>query len=253
MSHTRFAACLLLATVLPALAGGAALEGATWRLVSLPGHDAAALATIQGGVSVTFADGSLQAFAGCNRLRGSYAIEGDQLRLGPVAGTMMACPEPAMTVENAVKAALTGTPRFAVDGDRLTLTATSGADLVFERVPPPTLAGTSWEITGFNNGREAVVSPLLGTRLTLTFDAERVVGEAGCNGFRGTYTVEGDKLSIRAVASTRKACDGDGVMAQEHEYLTALETATRWTIERDLLDVHRADGQRVLTAKQIAH
>jgi heat shock protein HslJ len=44
-------------------------------------------------------------------------------------------------------------------------------------------------------------------------------------------------------------CDGEGVMEQERQFLAALESATQWAIERDLLDLHRADGERVLLAR----
>ena len=232
-------------------AGGASVEGRVWRLASLPGQDASSLAAVPGGVTVELAGGSLRAFAGCNRMRGSYTVEGDQVKVGALAGTMMACPEPLMAVEDAVKRALTGTLRYAVAGDRLTLTSSDGSALVFDAVPPPALAGSSWEVTGFNNGRDAVVSPLAGTTLTLSFEDATIVGHAGCNGFRASYTHDGDRLSVGAAASTRKACGGEGVMQQEREFLAAIESATKWQIERDLLDVHRADGQRVLTAKAV--
>jgi heat shock protein HslJ len=45
------------------------------------------------------------------------------------------------------------------------------------------------------------------------------------------------------------ACEA-GVMAQEQEFLRALQSATTWTIVRGMLDVHRADGERVLTASE---
>lgn len=228
------------------------LEGTEWQLTSLPDREAADLAAVPGGVTVAFRAGAVQVFAGCNRLRGSYALDGDRLRLGPMAGTMMACPEPQMAVENAVKTALAGSLRVARTGDRLTLTTESAGDLVLARISTPVLDGTSWEVTGFNNGRDAVVSPIVGTTLTLSFRDGTLSGHAGCNTFRASYSVDGDRIAVGPAASTRKACAGEGVMEQERAYLAALESATTWKIERDLLDVHRADGQRVLTAKRVA-
>ena len=231
--------------------GDATVEGRVWRLASLPGQDAASLAAVPGGVTVEFTGGNLEALAGCNRMRGSYTLEHGHVELGPLAGTMMACPEPLMAVEDAVKRTLTGRLRYAVGGDRLTLTSSDGRALVFDAVPPPALAGSSWEVTGFNNGRDAVVGPLLGTTLTLSFVDDTVVGHAGCNTFRASYTHDGDRLSVGPAATTRKACVGEGVMQQEREFLAAIESATKWTIAQDLLDVHRADGHRVLAAKRI--
>lgn len=255
MRAIGFAICLLAAAapagaVPGSAASAAAIEGTTWRLASLPGHDAAFLAAVPDGVTVRFEGGALQAFAGCNRLRGGYTVAGDRLTLGPMAGTMMACPPPVGDVEDAVVRALTGTQRFAVAGDTLTLTSDAGSALAFTKVPPPVLDGTSWIVTGFNNGRQAVVSPLTDTVLTLSFRDGRVSGDAGCNTFGGTYTLDGDRLAIGRLATTRKACPGKGVMEQERQYVAALEAVTTWTIDRGLLDLHRGDGERALTAKR---
>lgn len=243
--------CRVLAT---AAAAGAppALEGATWRLTSLPGIDAAALAAVPDGVTVRFADGALQAFAGCNRMRGGYTTAGDRVTFAPLAGTLMACPPPLGEVEAALGRALTGTRRFAVAGDTLTLVSGGGSTVSFTKLPPPQLGGTSWTVTGFNNGRQAVVSPLAETTLTLAFRDGRVSGHAGCNDFHATYTLDGDRLVIGRVATTRKACPGEGVMEQERQFVAALESVTTWAIDHGMLDLHRGDGERALTANRSA-
>jgi heat shock protein HslJ len=122
-----------------------------------------------------------------------------------------------------------------------------GEALQFERAPPPRLEGVQWEVTGYNNGRQAVVSPKIGTRLTLAFQDGRVSGSSGCNRFHGEFKVEGNALKVGPLATTRMACE-DEVMTQERQFLQALESATTWKIVRGMLDVHRADGERVLTA-----
>jgi len=227
------------------------LQGPVWRLTSLRGVDATALAAIRPGVTARFDGGRLQAFAGCNQLVGTYTVDGDRVTIPALAGTMMACPPPAMTVETAFKQALAGTLRFAVADDRLTLTPESDSEptLVFASAPPPRLEGATWEVNGFNNGRHAVVSPLVGTTLTLAFQNGSVSGQAGCNSFRATYTRDDGHLTIGPPAATRKFCDGKGVMQQELEFLAALESTTTWAVDnRGMLDLHRADGERVLMA-----
>ena len=39
-------------------------------------------------------------------------------------------------------------------------------------------------------------------------------------------------------------------MEQERQFLAALESATMWAIDREMLDIHRADGERVLLARK---
>jgi len=223
------------------------LENATWLLTTLPGQSLPA-AQDRNAVTVSFDAGRVHGFSGCNQFVGSYTLEGERLVLGMLGGTMMACPEPAMSVESRFLKAFSGTLNVAVAANSMTLKPANGGEaLKFERAPPPRLEGVQWEVTGYNNGRQAVVSPKTGTRLTLMFRDGEVSGSSGCNRFHGSFTAEGGALQIRPLATTRMACE-DEVMTQERQFLQALESATTWGIVRGMLDVHRADGERVLTA-----
>jgi heat shock protein HslJ len=253
LASVSFAGCCRL--VSPE-AGGAAvspIEGTTWRLTQLAGLDGALLAGVEGGVTLRLDGGQLAGFSGCNRMAGAYTLADGEITFGALAGTMRACGSPMTEVENAVRKALTGTLRVVVAGNQLMLSTKTGAApaLVFVAEPASRLEGVVWKVTGYNDGRSAVVSPLAGTTLTLSFQDGAVVGNAGCNDFRAaTVTVDGNRLTVGPVVATRKTCPGDGVMEQERAFLAALETATRWSIERDVLDVHRADGERVLMASR---
>ncbi len=245
------AIALLVATAASAVvtppAPGSGLEGRTWRLTHLTGLDAKDLAVVRDGVTLRLEGGRVQAFGGCNRMAGSYTLAADRLTVGALMGTMMACAEPEMRVESAFGKVLVGTFDVRAEEDRLNLVQ-GATELAFVAETPPRLEGVAWEVTGYNNGRQAVVSPLVGTKLSLSFSAGSVAGNAGCNTFRGEAVIEANRLRIGPLAATRKMCTGDGVMAQEREFLAALETATIWAIDRGMLDVHRADGERVLTA-----
>lgn len=229
-----------------------AFEGPTWQLAAPAAQGTGVGAKEMRPVTALFEGGRVSGFSGCNRFMGSYTLDRDSVLFGPLAGTMMACPDPGMAIEKAFLGALTGTLRYAISGDRLTLTPVSGAPLVFQAEPAPMLQGVNWYVTGFNNGRQAVVGPLLGTTLTLTFDQGHVYGSGGCNTFRAAYTSEGNRLAIGPVASTRKACSAEGVMQQEREFLAALESVKVWAISGGMLDIHRADGERVLNAIKAA-
>lgn len=231
-----------------AAAPSATLEEASWRLTGLPGH---MVPSGNGAPTARFEGGRVSGFSGCNRFTGGYTVDRDRVTVGNLAGTMMACPEPAMAVEKAFLSAFSGTLVANVKGKRLSLTpAAGGTPLQFELEPKPSLVGIEWEVTGYNNGRQAVVGPLLGTRLTITFKDGKVSGGGGCNNFHGPFKVEGKALSIGPLATTRKLCSAEGVMAQEREFIAALQTATTWAIDRGMLDVHRKDGERVLTANE---
>lgn len=237
----------LAALAFSTLASAATIEGQAWRLASLPGHDLGVLGAGQ-YLTARFEAGRVSGFSGCNRFMGSYTVDRDQLTLGQLAGTMMACPDAAMAIEAAFKGSLAGTLRYAILDDRLTLTPVSGAPLVFDLEPKPVLEGVKWEVTGFNNGRQAVVSAVLGTKLTLSFKDGTLSGSSGCNTFRASYKAEENRIVVGPAMATRKMCSGKGVMEQERQFLVALETAVKWDISRGMLDMHRADGERVLTA-----
>jgi hypothetical protein len=86
-------AALLVGTAGPAIAGdpGGALRSpvGSWR-------------TSTDGVrqTITFAkDGTVFGDSGCNRFTGGYKVKGDRITIGPLASTMMACPQPQMDAE----------------------------------------------------------------------------------------------------------------------------------------------------------
>jgi heat shock protein HslJ len=109
------------------------------------------------------------------------------------------------------------------------------------------LPGSSWVVTGYNNGKQAVVSTLSGTDLTANFGADGTLsGNGGCNEYSATYQIEGDKISIGPAVSTKKACE-QAVMDQETQYLTALTTAAAYRIDGSKLELRAADGALAAT------
>src|SRR5690606_16483641 len=103
------AAILALSLSAPAVAAGDTvtlddLFGADrWRLVSVTyAGETIAFAPDAGAEFVVSELGQLAGTAGCNRLVGTAALGTDgQARFHPVASTLMACPEPAMSHERA--------------------------------------------------------------------------------------------------------------------------------------------------------
>lgn len=230
----------------------AAIDGKAWRMQSLRGLDPAKLAAVKSGVTLRFASGVVQLFAGCNQMRGTYTLEDGVLAMSKMAGTMTACPEPAMSVENAVRKALAKPARATLANGRLTLTpmdedAEGAAVMVLAPEAAPQIEG-AWNVNGVNDGRKALMSTLRGTTLTLSFAGGTVSGSAGCNTFRGTYKVQGDRVAIGRLSTTRKACPDEGLMKQESNFVAALERADTWKIEEGELTLRGAAGERLVSA-----
>jgi len=112
-------------------APAAALEGTEWRLVDIGGQPAPAGADSMHHPGFTLlAEGrKVQGSAGCNRMTGTYQLDGEKLKFGPLATTRMACP--AMETETAFLKALKQTTRYEVSGSSLTL---YGADTAVARL-----------------------------------------------------------------------------------------------------------------------
>ena len=101
---------------------GVTLEGTEWRLVALGGEPVAAGDNRSAPGFRLVADGrKVQGNAGCNRMMGSYELDGGSLKFGPLASTKMACP--AMETETKFLAALDATTRYELAGSNLTLFA----------------------------------------------------------------------------------------------------------------------------------
>jgi copper homeostasis protein (lipoprotein) len=107
-------------TATPA-ASATPLEGTQWHLVEIggqpspPGADSAR----QPGLTLLAEGRKVQGSAGCNRMMGTYELDGAKLKFGPMATTRMACP--AMATETAFLKALDATTRYELSGTSLTL------------------------------------------------------------------------------------------------------------------------------------
>ena len=64
------------------------------------------------------------------------------------------------------------------------------------------------------------------TQITLRFEGDgRISGNAPCNAYTGSYTLEEGELAVGPLALTRKACPPP-VMAQEQAFISVLEAAS---------------------------
>lgn len=225
----------------------AGLEGPMWLLVSVA-DDSGAIVDVPAGVeaTATFADGSVSGSSGCNNYSASYTMDGDSLSIMPGPMTMMACPEPQMTVEMQLMAAYGATASYTIADGQLSLLDAGGNPVAtFVVQEPASLTGVTWVALFYNNGRGAAVSVLADTEITAIFgDDGSLSGSAGCNNYMGGYTTDGSSIVIEPPASTRKACP-DAIMQQEAEYLLALPTAATFTIQGDKLELRTADGALV--------
>jgi heat shock protein HslJ/predicted RecA/RadA family phage recombinase len=108
----------------------AALADGEWTLVNL---DRQPLPQGARPPTAVFEGTRVSGFGGCNRYVGQVVEKSPgAIVVGPLAGTKMACPSPAMEVEDRFLAAMSQVTRYSFVGGRLVLSAVDG--------------GTSWEL-----------------------------------------------------------------------------------------------------------
>jgi len=122
---------------------------------------------------------------------------------------------------------------FSTSPEQRSLVASDHIEVIFSG--ELTLEGTTWVLSG----------SLPDSEITAEFADDRVSGSAGCNTYTGTFVSTREDgqntIQIGPLASTRMMCDEE-LMDQEGLYLTALESATEYTIEGFTLSIAYPGG-----------
>ena len=225
------------------------LADTKWVLSSLGGN----LPLSGAPVTLQFnKDGSATGSNGCNRFNMAYTQKGNSLTFKPGASTMMMCAEPVMDQATAFMTALTSTTNFLANKKILVLLA--GEEIVATFVTDSqSLAGTSWDVINYNNGRQAVVGLIADTEISANFGEREITGDGGCNQYFAGYSVNGNAIDIGTPARTFRFCpEPTGVMDQETEFLIALESAATYSIEGDQLWMRTAADEIAVIMKRKA-
>lgn len=153
-------------------------------------------------IRLAFAESTVSITAGCNTMNGTYTTEDDQLVVGQLATTQMACPEPLMKQDTWLAEVLAA-PLTVTDGEL------SGADVVLrvadreEISPDRELTGQRWALESLI-AADAVSS--VGVEAWLEYDGTTLALDTGCNTGRATATLAGETLTLGPLMLTKRAC-----------------------------------------------
>ena len=75
--------------------------------------------------------------------------------------------------------------------------------------------------------------------LVLHGEGNRVNGNGGCNGFMGSYSIAGDKISFSQMAMTMMACPS---LDKENEFMRVLEKVEKYTISGTVFTLFDAES-----------
>jgi len=224
------------------------LDGTGWVLSALPGVELAGSAP----ATLRFEGGRAAGSDGCNRYTVGYTAKRGAIEFPQrAASTQMACPPNVMKQAEAFMTALSGASAYRIEGGKLELLSADGTVRATLAAQSQTLAGTSWRVTGINNGKGAVASLVAGSTVAMAFSADgKAAGSAGCNQYTAGYEADRSRLRFSAPASTRKMCAGEGLMEQEQLFLKALEAVATMRMEGNRLEMRNTQGALMLTATQ---
>ena len=117
------------------------------------------------------ADGHVAVQADCNRVAGTYTVNGNQLTITPGPSTLAACPPGSLGDEFVKQLGNIGSYLFKGENLILEIKMDSGS-MIFAPSAPAGLPGTSWQVISYNNGKQAVVSLLTGSEISLNFGTD---------------------------------------------------------------------------------
>ncbi|MEV8507949.1 META domain-containing protein [Actinoplanes sp. NPDC051475] len=195
-------------------------------------------------VRLTFRPGTLTAEGGCNHLTGKLTVEGDQLVVTDVGGTLMACSPELMEQDAWLTAFLQARPRWELDGGTLVLS--SGTDrlrLVDVRSAEPDrpLSGTRWSLESLLEGSAASSVPA-GAEVHLTLGDGRVKGATGCNEFDGAASVGQGTISFSPLTTRARKC-AQQLEALDEAVRSRLSGQVSFRITGDTLVLTGTDGR----------
>lgn len=110
------------------------------------------------------------------------------------------------------------------------------------------LPGSSWQLVTYRDAAQAMVPAVASAASDLRFGAGgQLSGTTGCNSFSGTYTTNGENLTITLGPSTLMGCVDPQVSAQEAVIQQQLPAVARFAITGDTLTLSKADGSALFT------
>jgi len=194
-------------------------------------------------ITMTIAGNQLGGIAACNHYGGEFSTDGDDITIGSVVMTEMAClDEQRMAAESAYLAALAQVSDFSLEGDKLFFSG-EGVMLQFDAAPPPetsSLIGPNWVLDTLIDGDTA--SSVAGMPATLLFGEDNTFsGSTGCRSFSGDFTLDGDAVAVSNMVTSSEPCTPENG-EQDGHVLAVIESGFRVQIDGNRLTITNDDG-----------
>ncbi len=159
--------------------------------------------------------------SGCNRVHGTYSLDGDAISFADFAPMNRMCIQGLDAQQQAILEGLTSAATIELGSGTLAILDAAGTvHLDYHAVPALENRPWVWLTPGDQ--------PAPAQSVTIEFANGIVSGQAPCNSYSAPYTVTGSTLALGLIASTQMACPD---LASETAYLAALSSVTGWSVD----------------------
>ena len=95
-----------------------------------------------------------------------------------------------------------------------------------------------WQLTAFTGGANPQTVPKKVT-ITLKFEGGKLNGHGGCNNLGGAYVLDGKRLTISGLVSTKMYCEN--TMNWETRFIQQLEKSNSFSVNNETLEINCGD------------
>ncbi|MCL4267192.1 MAG: META domain-containing protein [Anaerolineae bacterium] len=179
-------------------------------------------------------DGTYNGQADCNRIAGSYTLDGASLTIQPGISTMAMCPEGSLDAQ--FNTFLSNVRTFVMDEDDLVMNLFADAgNMVFSNggPAPADMPAETAPITGIlwlwqeyqDTGDVNNITVDNPANYNIVFNEDGTYsGQADCNRIAGSYTLDDASLTIQPGISTMAMCPEGSLDAQFNTFLSNVRT-----------------------------
>ena len=218
------------------------LVNTVWVLVSYGSADDPTPSQPQVVTTAIFSlDGTVSGTAGCNQYTAGYSAEDGQMSVDLPAATLMECPT-GMEQERAYLAALESAESYRIVGGILEITYANGAAVLRFSAQHLPLENVRWVLASID-GQPLPSEVVAFAVFTPGLEGQEnsLNGNAGCNGFFGSYEVEDNQLTVGSLGVTQSTC-ALPIMEVENNFLAALQGAQAFETLLDRLSISTDSG-----------
>ncbi|KIA99581.1 hypothetical protein OA93_05370 [Flavobacterium sp. KMS] len=198
-------------------------------------------------LTIDSATGTISGKSGCNRFSAKYTklASKNQIQIGSSAGTLMACDEASMKLEQEFTKAIQD-QKFKIVQKKNKVQFKNSKNKIIMEFTIPT-QNDVWSFIAKNNWKLIMLENVGQDygRASIKFDpaTKKVSGNSGCNNFFGTYTLKGnDQIQFGNLGSTRMACLDEKTSKIEQKVLSLLDNKElRFDVAEQTLNFYLGD------------